>query len=103
MTDADLEADLATAFLTPVTPERPELAAAVMKRVRRADRHRRAVILGSGLVGAGLATAAVAVLGVLDAASLRAAADLAYDPNVALGLGLALIALAVTRHALSDA
>lgn len=103
MTDVDLDADLAAAFQTPVTPERPELAAAVMNRVRRTDRHRRAVILGSGLVGAGLAAAAVAVLGVLDAASLRAAADLAYDPNVAMVLGLALIVLAATRHALSDA
>ena len=84
MSDADLEldAELGAAFLTAASPERPELAAAVMRRVHRADRRRRTVIMGSALAGVSIAAAAMAATGVLDPGTLRAAAGLASDAGV---------------------
>lgn len=102
MSDADLDLDLNAAFLTATAPERPELVAAIMGRVRRADRRRRTVILVSGLAGASIATAAIAATGALDPAALQAAARLASSGVAAGLLGAALIALAATRHVLRE-
>ena len=100
--DLDLEAELGVAFLTPVSPERPELAAAIMRRVHRADRRRRTVILSSGLAGVAIAAAVIAATGALDPGALQAAARLAASGFSAGLLGAALIALAATRHALRE-
>jgi hypothetical protein len=102
VTDEYLEADLAAAFLRPAGPVRPELAEAIMARVRRADRRRRAVILASGLVGAGIAAAAVGAAGLLDPQSFGEIVGWAQQETTAVVLGLALIALATARHALRD-
>lgn len=100
--DLDLEADLAAAFLTPVSPERPDLAAAIMRRVHRTDRRRRTVIVSSGLAGVAIAAAALAATGALDPGALRAAAGLASNGALIGLLGLGLIAFAATRHALRE-
>src|SRR5687767_7002810 len=102
MTDEDLEADLAAAFLTPAGPVRPELAEAIMARLRRGDLRRRAMILGSGLAGAGVAATAVGAAGFLDPGSFAEAWGLARRETTAAVAGLALIALAAARHALRD-
>jgi len=100
--DLDLEAELGAAFLTAASPERPELAAAIMRRVHRADRRRRTVIMASGLAGVTIAAAAMAATGVLDPGTLRAAASLASNGALIGLLGLGLIAFAATRHALRE-
>jgi hypothetical protein len=102
LNDADLEADLAAAFMRPSTPARPDLSEAVMARVRRDDLRRRTVILGSGLLGAGIAAAAVVTAGLIDPAAVRDAAQLATHGGVVLIVGLALTALAAARHALGE-
>jgi len=97
--DADFEAHLANAYLTPAAAERPDLAAAIVSRVQRADRRRRAVIAISGLTGAAIATIAVATTGLVDPASLRAVVLLASSQAAVAALGLTLMSLAATRHA----
>jgi len=101
--DPERDLDLAAAYLRPTVAERPDIAAAVMARLRRAERRRRVVILGSGLVGVGVAVAAMAAVGLSAPALLGAFRPLEMDPQAVLVLGLAVIGAAVARRALWDA
>jgi hypothetical protein len=89
--------DVAAAYLRPTAAERPDIAEAVMARLRRGDRRRRLVILGSGLVGMGVAVAAMAAAGLTASGVLSAMRPLEMDPQAVLILGLGVFGLALAR------
>ena len=102
MVEPERDLDLTAAYLRPSVAERPEIAVAVMTRLRRIELRRRLVILGSGVVGVGVAVAAMAAVGLSAPRVLGALAPLAMDPQAVFVLGLGVIGLAAVRRALWD-
>jgi hypothetical protein len=101
--DSERDLDLAAAYLRPTVAERPEITEAVMARLGRSDRYRRMVLVGSGLVGLGVAVAAMTAAGLFSAGVLRMPRLLEMDPQAVLTLGLGVIGLTLARRALWDA
>jgi hypothetical protein len=107
MDDQEFEGFLASAYQAPSDrPERPELAAAVLARVRRRRRMRTSALGLAAGIGVGIAVSAFAatgMAGVLSDLVAKAPPEPAMiDPSIVLAVGFFLMVAAAARNAIGD-